>query len=324
MQKKLLVSLILLSGSAGAANVELGFENEQYTSKYKTSDVFMPYVATSFDPVDGSSLNVSMKYLYQNQYGKKDGTTPKEKFQSDRDRIEVYVKGYTWKQGDFAFAPQAGFRYEAWDIDYVNNTGRQDKRKLEVRLFPNMTYKINDAVSLYLSGFLGPVFVETKQQSRKDDNYNSKNLGTNHYNGDYYQELQLLGVKYKINGENTVWTSIYNERKYSEYASKYDRWQWRVGYDLKATSDLSINPFVRYDLHYKEENIESRKFAKDAGKSRNKDELRIGSTFNYKATSTVNIVGEVYWQTARVEKYTGESEDDKNRMFYKLGVRKTF
>lgn len=324
MQKKVLASLILLSSSAYAANVELGFENEQYTSKYKTSDVFMPYVATSFDPIDGSSLNVSMKYLFQDQYGKKDATTEKDKFKTDRDRIEVYVKGYTWKNGNFAFSPQAGFRYEAWDINYNGNTGKQDKRKLELRFFPNMTYKVNDQVSLYLSGFVAPVFMETKQESRKDDSYVKGELSTNNYYGDYYHELQLLGVKYKIDDSNTVWSSIYNERKYSEHASKYDRWQWRVGYDLKATNDLSISPFVRYDLQYKEENIESIKFVKDHGKSRNKDELRIGSGFNYKATSTVNIVGEIYWQTAKVESYSGVSSDDKNRMFYKLGVRKTF
>lgn len=324
MQKKILVSLILLSSSAYAANVELGFENEKYTSKYKTSNVFMPYVATNFDPIDGSSLSISMKYMYQNQYGKKDGATEKDRFKTDRDRIEVVAKGYTWKNGDFAFSPQVGFRYEAWDIDYQNNTSKQDKRRLELRFYPNMTYKINDQVSLYLSGFVGPVFMETKQESRKDNGYVKGNLGTNTYYGDYYQELQLLGVKYKINNDNTVWTSIYNERKYSEYASKYDRWQLRVGYDLKATSDLTINPFVRYDLHYSEENTENIDFSKDHGKSRDKDELRIGSGFNYKATSTVSLLGEVYWQTAKVESYSGVTSDDKNRMFYKLAVRKTF
>jgi len=324
MQKKALALLVVLSGNAYAANVELGFENERYTDKYKTSDVFMPYVATSFDPIDGSSLNISMKYMYQDQYGKKDATTEKDKFKTDRDRFEFFVKGYTWKNGGYNFAPQAGFRYEAWDVNYDSNTGRQDKRRLELRLYPNMTYQINKQTSLYLNGFVGPVFMETKQESRKDDGYVKGQLGTNKYYGDYYQELQLIGIKHKINDSNTVWSSIYNEFKYSEHASRYDRWQLRVGYEFKATNDLNINPFVRYDMHYREKNIESAQFSKDSGKSRSKDELRIGSTFNYKIVPSVMVLGEVYWQTAKMESYSGVTSDDKNRMFYKLGVRKTF
>ncbi len=325
MQKKVLALMVILSSNAYAATVELGFENERYTSdQYKSSDVFMPYISTSFNPIEDSNLNISMKYMYQDQYGKKHATTPKDQFKTNRDRIEVIAKGYSWKNGNFSFSPQAGFRYETWDINYLSNTGKQDRSKFELRLYPNMDYKINDQVNLYLSGFVAPVFMKTKQESRKDDNYVKGDLSTNNYNGDYYHELQLLGVRYKINKNNSVWSSIYNERKYSEDASKYDRWQLRVGYNVNVISDLSFSPFVRYDLYYKEENIESAKFVKDHGKSRNKDELRLGSGFNYKATSTVNIVGEVYWQTAKVESYSGVSSDDKNRMFYKLAVRKSF
>jgi hypothetical protein len=324
MQKKVLALMVILSSNAYAATVELGFENERYTSdQYKTSDVFMPYISTSFNPIEDSSLNISMKYMYQDQYGKKDADAEKDRFKTDRDRFEFFVKGYTWKNGNFSFAPSVGFRYEDWKINN-DNTARQDKRKFELRFLPNMTYKINDQFSLYLSGFVAPVFVQTKQESRKDSSYVKGKLGTNDYNNDYYQELQLLGVKYKINGNNTVWSSIYNERKYSQYSSKYDRWQLRLGYDVKATSDLSFGPFIRYDLSYKEENTENAKFAKDSGKTRGKDEVRIGSSFNYEIVSSFNVVGEVYWQTAKVESYSGVSSDDKNRMFYKLGVRKTF
>lgn len=324
MQKKILALLIILSSNAYAANVELGFENESHTSaKYKTSDVFMPYVATSFNPIDDSNLNISMKYMYQDQYGKKDATTEKDRFKTNRDRLEFFVKGYTWKNGDYSFSPSVGFRYEAWDIDY-NNTGRQDKRRLELRFLPNMTYNINDQVSLYMNGFVAPVFSETKQESRKDSRYVKGQLGTNTYYGDYFQELQVLGVKYKINSNNTVWSSIYNERKHSEYASKYDRWQLRLGYDVKVTSALNFGPFIRYDLSYKEENIENSNFSNDNGKTRSKDEVRIGSTASYDIIPSISLLGEVYWQTAKMESYSGISSEDKNRMFYKLGIRKTF
>ncbi|MCS3431062.1 hypothetical protein [Klebsiella sp. BIGb0407] len=324
MQKKVLALLIVLSTNAYAATVDLGFENERYTSdEYKTSDAFMPYIATSFNPIDDSKFNISMKYMYQDQYGKKDAETQKDRFKTNRDRFEFFVKGYTWKNGDFSFSPSVGFRYEDWKINY-ENTGRQDSRKFELRFLPNMTYKINDQVSLYLSGFVAPVFVQTKQESRKDSSYVKGQLGTNNYNNDYYQELQLLGVKYKINGNNTVWSSIYNERKYTQYSSKYDRWQLRVGYDVKATSDLSFGPFVRYDLSYREENTENGNFAKDSGKTRSKDEVRIGSTASYEIMPSVSLLGEIYWQTAKVESYSGVSSEDKNRMFYKLAVRKAF
>lgn len=320
MLKKTAFLLILLSGKVFSATVELGFENEQYNHAYRTSDVFMPYVASSFNPIPDSDLNVSFKYMYQDQYGKKHSDTESGKFKTDRDRIELYIKGYTWKKGNYSLSPSAGFRYEAWNVDY-DSASKQDKRKLELRFYPNMTYKINNQFSLYMNGFVAPVFMETKQESRKDNHYVKGDLSTQHYNGDYYQELEVLGVKYKVNDNNTVWSSFYNERKHAEHASKYDRWQLRVGYNLKAMESLSINPYIRYDLYYNEESIEN---TNGYGLSKDKKEVRIGSTFNYEVVSTVNLLAEIYWQTAKVESYTGESSDDKNRMFYKLGIRKTF
>lgn len=320
MKKRVVLLASFISSNVFAATVELGFENEQYTHHYNTSDVFMPYVATNFSPLSDSNLNLFMKYMYQNQYGKKHATTPKDKFKTHRDRVEMYAKGYSWKKGDYTFAPEFGFRYEEWDIDY-SNTSKQDKRKLEMRFFPNMNYKINKQTTLFMNGFVAPVFMETRQETRKEPDYVKGDLKTRRYNGDYYQELQVLGVKYDINDSNAVWTSMYNERKHQEYASRYDRWQLRVGYNFKLNSSFNINPYIRYDLYYKETNIESNE---SKGMEKDKNEQRYGTTFNYAIKSGFSLIGEVYWQTAHVENYQGVKSEDKNRMFYKLGLRKTF
>lgn len=70
MLKKTIFILTLFSGNVIAATVELGFENEQYNYAYRSADVFMPYIKSNFNPVTDSALNVSLTYMYQDQYGK--------------------------------------------------------------------------------------------------------------------------------------------------------------------------------------------------------------------------------------------------------------
>lgn len=112
-------------------NCKLGFENEQYNYAYRSADVFMPYIKSNFNPVTDSALNVSLTYMYQDQYGKKHKKTSEDRFKTNRDRIELYLKGYTLNRGIF-FSPSAGFRYESWDVNY-DNPKKQDKWKLELR-----------------------------------------------------------------------------------------------------------------------------------------------------------------------------------------------
>ncbi|HDT2949712.1 hypothetical protein OFN39_25580, partial [Escherichia coli] len=170
MLKKTIFILTLFSGNVIAATVELGFENEQYNYAYRSADVFMPYIKSNFNPVTDSALNVSLTYMYQDQYGKKHKKTSEDRFKTNRDRIELYLKGYTLNRGAYSFSPSAGFRYESWDVNY-DNPKKQDKWKLELRFYPNMTYKLNDQLSLYMNGFVAPVFFKTQQESRKDNNY---------------------------------------------------------------------------------------------------------------------------------------------------------
>ncbi len=320
MLKKTIFILTLFSGNVIAATVELGFENEQYNYAYRSADVFMPYIKSNFNPVTDSALNVSLTYMYQDQYGKKHKKTSEDRFKTNRDRIELYLKGYTLNRGAYSFSPSAGFRYESWDVNY-DNPKKQDKWKLELRFYPNMTYKLNDQLSLYMNGFVAPVFFKTQQESRKDNNYVKGKLGAKRYNNDYYQELQILGVRYKFNNDNTLWASVYNERKYNQHSSKYDRWQLRGGYDFKVTEEFVLSPFIRYDLSYREKNLES---TSNNGLSKNNKEIRNGASFSYKIIPSVKLVGEIYRQTTNIENYYGEHSEDKNRMFYKLGINKTF
>ena len=329
MLKKIILLLAsILSISSFAATIEIGFENEQYddkgTNNYNRSDVFMPYVSGSFNPIEGSKLKLDFKYMYQDQYGKERAEGTNARFKTQRDRFELFASGYSYKDGNFSLNPKAGFRYEQWAIN-DNSPSNQTKRSLGLRFYPDMTYKLSDTTNLYLSGFTGPLFNETKQQSRKDSGYNSKNLGSNNYYGDWYQEIQLLGIRHTLPNKDMLWASIYNEYKYLEHTSEYIRWQMRIGYNWKATDKLAINPFVRQDLYYEEEGKESNSVkGSNHGLKRDKDETRVGTTFSYKFDTTLTLVGEVYWQSAKNVAYSGKKSDDKDRMFYKLGLRKSF
>ncbi|MGL4788498.1 hypothetical protein [Cetobacterium sp.] len=315
MSKKIILLLAsILSVGAFAHTIEFGFENEQYDSKYNTSDVFMPYVSGSITPKN-SALKLDFKYLYQDQYGKERAEGTNARFKTKRDRFEMFVSGYKYNNGNFTLSPKVGFRYEQWDIN-DNSSSSQAKRTLGLRFFPDMTYKLSDTTNLYLSGFTGPVFAEVDKKSRLGE------VGSETYNSDWYQEVQLLGIRHRLPNKDSVWASIYNEYKYSEDSSEYIRWQLRIGYNWNATSKLAINPFARFDLHYNEEDI--KKNSKTYKDTRDKNETRLGTTFNYKIDPTLTFVGEVYWQTAMQEAYNGSSSPDKDRMFYKLGLRKSF
>lgn len=325
MSKKIILLLAsILSVSAFAHTIEIGFENESYDSQYNTSDVFMPYVSGSINPIKDSKLKIDFKYMYQDQYGKERAEGTNNRFKTKRDRFEMFASGYNYSNGNFAFNPKVGFRYEQWSIN-DDSLSNQTKRNLSLRFFPDMNYKLTSTTNLYLSGFTGPLFTETKQRARKDSSYTSGDLDTNYYYGDWYQEVQIIGVRQVLPNKDSIWASLYNEYKYLEHSSEYIRWQLRGGYNWGVTDKLAINPFIRYDLHYEEKGIESSSISgSNHGKTRDKDETRIGTTFSYKFDSTLTLVGEVYWQTAKVIAYDGKSSPDKDRMFYKLGLRKAF
>ena len=325
MSKKsiLLLTSILSLSTFAASTIEFGVENEQYNSVYNTSDNLTPYVSFGTNPIPDSKLKLDFKYSYQDQYGKRRATTTNGKFKTKRDRFDFTASGYSYKNGDYTFSPKIGFRYDQFDINHDSNSN-QTKRMFNLRLYPDMNYNLTQETSLYLSGFTGPLYYETKQEDRKGSGYVKGDLGTNKYWKDWAQELQLIGIRHRLPNKDTIWASLYNEYKYLENNYEYWRWQARVGYNWRTTDNLAINPFIRYDLHYKQENKADYRFDTTSSKQRDQKEVRIGSTASYKIDPSFTIVGEVYWQKAHVENYKGEKSDDKKRMFYKLGFRKAF
>lgn len=315
------LSLILLSGllsfqAIGANSIEFGFENEQYDSTYNDSDMIAPYTKLNFNPLKNSPLQLEFKYMYFHQYGKNRNEGHNDRFKTHKDRYEFFASGYKYQNGNFIFAPKIGFRYEVSDVNNAKNSS-QDKSMFNLRIFPNWTYKINDNIQLYLNGHTGPMINKVQQGTRLVNNGTSAT-----YWDDWYQEMEVLGVKYKLRNNDSIWASLFNEYKKREHKDEFTRWQLRVGYNWNATEKLSINPFMRYDLSYditdKKETSSTYKEEKD-GK-----EIRIGSTFKYKINPTLSFGGEIYWQQATVDNYTKTRDEYKHRMFYKLSITKLF
>jgi|GEM_PF-686312 hypothetical protein len=323
LKKLSLICLALTMGTqALAANsIEFGFENEQYEKMYNDSDTFNPYVKVNLNPKKDSPLQLELKYMYFHQYGKNRNEGHNARFKTNKKRIEFFASGYKYKNNNFTFSPKIGFRFEASDVNRTEKPKSQTDRMFNLRLFPNMTYDINDKVQLYLNGFVGPQINRVQHGTRKDHSYDSTSKDSAIYWHDWYQEIEVIGVKYKLDNKDTFWTSLYNEYKRNEYKENYTRWQLRTGYNWNVNSKLSINPFIRYDLSYVTTNDE---ISSDHGKEKDSHETRIGSTVKYKIDPTLTLGGEIYWQNAKTEDYKGKDNPDKNRMFYKLSITKAF
>lgn len=320
------LSLIFLALTIGtqtlAANsIEFGFENEQYEEMYNDSDTFNPYVKVNLNPKKDSPLLLELKYMYFHQYGKNRNEGHDARFKTNKKRVEFFASGYKYKNNNFTFSPKVGFRFEASDVNRTEKPKSQTDRMLNLRFYPNMTYDINEKVQLYVSGFVGPQINRVQHGTRKDNSYNPTSKNSAIYWHDWYQEMEVIGIKYKLDNKDTIWASLYNEYKRNEYKENYTRWQLRTGYNWNVNSKLSINPFIRYDLSYVTTNDEA---TSDHGKEKDSHETRIGSTVKYKIDPTLTLGGEIYWQNAKTEDYKGNDNPDKNRMFYKLSITKAF
>lgn len=315
------LSLILLSGllsfqAIGANSIEFGFENEQYDSTYNDSDMIAPYTKLNLNPIENSPLQLEFKYMYFHQYGKTRNEGYNNRFKNRKNRYEFFVSGYKYKNGNFTFSPKVGFRYEVMDINEASNKA-QDEKMFNLRFYPNWTYNISENTQLYLSGHTGPMINRVQQGTRLKDDGTSAT-----YWDDWYQEMEVLGVKYKLDNNDTIWTSLFNEYKKREHKDEFTRWQLRVGYNWNATEKLSINPFMRYDLSY---NITDEKETSKTYKAeKDGNEIRIGSTFKYKINPTLSLGGEIYWQQATSDNYNKARSQYKHRMFYKLSISKAF
>lgn len=309
-------------------SIEVGFETEDFLNNdsnpgnktYSRDSNIAPYVAFGIQPIASQPLKLDIKYMYQYQYGREKGLDYNGKFKTNRNRLDFAAGGYSWKAGDYAFSPKIGFRYETFDINERSSSNQQNSY-FNLRFYPNMTYKLSNKASLYMDGFTGPAFVETDGQGRKDGSSDQKEIKRRNYNNDWYQELQVIGLKYQLDNKDSVWTSLYSEYKDVEGSSHYSRWQARLGYNWSVTPKLSINPYIRYDLSY---DIENDEYGASGDTTKDAKGIRVGTTASYKLNPSLSLLGEIYYDTSVQEEYNGTEYPDKEKMFYKLAVKKTF
>lgn len=313
------------------SSIEFGYEMENHfnhesnpdpklNKTYTRGDIFSPYVVLDFKPIQSAPLKFNVKYMYTEQFGKAKETTYNSKFRTNRNRVDFYATGYDWKAGNYTFAPRIGFRWETFEIN-ERSTSTQTNDYFNLRLYPNMTYKLTDNATLYMDGFTGPAFVETDGVGRLDGSSDQKVVKRRNYDNDWYQELQVIGLRYRLANKNTVWTSLYSEYKDTESVERYSRWQARLGYNWAVTSNLAINPYMRYDLDY---DIESKAKSATNGLTKDAKGVRVGTTATYKLNPTLTLLGEVYYDTAVQTDYDGREYEDRDKIFTKLGFRKMF
>lgn len=281
--------------------VEIGSEYEDYQGSFDSTNTFMlPYLAAGFQPSENIPFHMFFKYSNQNFSG--DSSQGK----GGRDRQE-YGFQYRWKVTDnFDFNPQLIIRH-----NHYNKTQEHDT---EWRIFPNMSYKINDKFKISLDGFIAP-----HTQSVKDRTGETSNR--KHYT-DYKHELDFR-LHTQFNDNSGLITSFYNEHfkandlpTDSSNTESMDEWQLRLVYS-HIIGDLTVQPFARIPL--------KRTFESASGEQKDQSRLRIGFMGRYKIDTNLALVYEVYGQTEEQVNFDQTTNpEDRDYMFYKLGINYTF
>lgn len=295
------VSTLSVETQAAKGYIEVGTEVESYNANYDHKDFMLPYVSGKINPFDDSPFFVEGKFSYQRH------DTLSEREKNRRQRTELYT-GYSWKFGDFAFSPKAGFRHNNYDDGNTHDT------QTEWRFYPNSSYKINDNTSWFFSGFVAHVDSELN-----DGKTRGKAEGEGRDFSDYKHELNS-GFQYRLPNGQRLTASIYNEYSRQIHNSSTEEWQLRLIYSHSlANGKTTLAPFARIGLDRENRTKEEGKVDRDTLRH------RFGVSGSHKITDTFSIRGEVYYQTSRVESSsTGERDNDENKMFYKLGFRQEF
>lgn len=271
----------------GGGHIEMGTEIEDYNTDYDGDDFLLPFIAGKINPIEGSPWSIESKYSYRYR-------TDKDRRSGDkRQRFELYT-GYGWKSENFAFTPKTGFRHEEFDDTAKSIT--------TYRFYPNMSYKVNDDWSVFLSGFSG--FRTENNASTKDE---------------YVHEYDS-GVRYRLPNAQQLQVSVYSEyaNGNGDAGETTEEWQLRLRYNHKMENGkTTVSPWARIGL-----DRETRKSTEENDRDRIRH--RFGLTVSHKSTDTFTVFGEVNWQTERVEGYDGVRGEDKQRTFYKLGFRQAF
>ncbi len=307
--KLLPVSALVMSGFAHAGFIEVGFEFEEHNSEYASSDLFMPYLAAGFQPNADTPLHFQFKFSDKQALEQSDLNG--HGVSNDRGRQE-YIVYYTHQVNEkFTISPRLNIRH--------NEYSHKDTRDTEWRIYPNMSYQLNDTFSLALDGFLAPVtgkdevrnpgLVPDPRQAHKRESYT-----------DYKHELDFR-VNMHINDQQSARVSFYNEQSKKEGVvdtaqKSMDEWQLRLLYTHQSER-LSVSPFARINL--------SREFENAEGTTKDQGRLRLGVAGTYQLNNDFDLAYEVNHQSEEQRDWDNSvSNVDKDRMFYKLAVKYNF
>lgn len=297
------VSTLSLDAHAVSGEFQVGTEYEDYNGAYNSEDFILPFVYGKLYPMEESPFFVEAKYSYR----KKDDD---DAYRKDRRRRYEFYTGYAWKWDRFAFTPKAGIRFEEYSDTATNDTVSK------WRFYPNMSYKLNDKTSLFLSGFVSYVDIE------KNDKQDVDGYQVDGYQVDGYNHELESGVKYKLPNTQELQVSLYSEYTRDKDESSTEEYQLRLRYNHKLENGkTTLSPWVRIGLDREQ---------RDKNGQGDKDRLRhrIGLTASHNVTDDFSVFGEINWQTEKVEDYSNatnkSSKADKNRTFYKIGFKQKF
>ena len=278
--------------TASAGYFEVGTEVESYGSDYSAaSDLALPYMAIGGNPIEGSALSLGLKTSHREMTGSSTARS------SNRYRQDMSI-GYSIESGAFTFKPGYLLRYESY---------QDGSRNVEHEFMPNMSYTLNDTVSLSLDTMVG-VMQKSRLNGRGGD------LGSDNSYNDFKYEV-LAAVNTRLSDTQNLAVSIFTEGEDlsdvtgSEYEG-FANWQLRLVYSQNF-GDLTLTPYTRIGLSNKAKNANGDKTDQVA--------QRVGLAASYKLDTDLSLFGETYYQTAK-----NGDEADKNMMYYKAGVRYNF
>ena len=294
--------------SASAGYIEMGSEFEAYEGDHSGNSFFLPYMAMGVNPIEGSPLSISAKFS-QRYMDESDARG------SNRARQEI-TAGYSFDIIDrFTFNPMIRVRHNNYDHSPDGN------RETEWRIFPNMSYAINDTFTVALEGFVAPVASRTSADRSVEGGVEDGNFDYT----DYKHELEYQ-LHTRIADDKRLTTSFYNEfSKKDGYTSdnpdaekKRNEWQLRLVY-TQDFGNFTLSPFARITLH--------RKATSASGETKDEIRNRAGIAGSYTLNEDLSLVSEIYRQEENKRDWDGSHDDKggtKAYMFYKVGIRYSF
>lgn len=309
--KKVLAGIMMMGAIGMTAQasprgtVEIGFENEKNSSTNKKSDMILPYVKTKTFFNETTPYYVEANYSFRHQHEKDSGDRDK------RQRYELFFGGYSLATENFAFTPKIGFRHEEF-----SNVENGTANRTIWRVYPNMSYKINDTNSVSLSGFIAPISTNRSGESASGDvggDYDKEYT-------DYLHELEL-GHTYRLNDHQSLTTSIYNEYEKNHYVRTAEIWELRFRFNhAMENGKTTISPFTRLPINRESRTInESGRYTEDTNR------IRIGVAGSHKVSDDWTMLGEVYYQnTTSTETSSGSTKASNDLYFLKLAMRYSY